>query len=214
MAATPPEPSDGRTTSSVDRIRNAALRCFASRGASATSLRMVAAEAGVSLGMVQHHFTTKAGLIRAVDDYVLAVVSETLAQPIPEPPADSIADFGGRVTRLIAAHPDAVGYVGRALTDGSALGSQLFDELVEIGAQRWKAREKHGLTRPDLDPIWGVLNPLVLALGTWVLRTHIERHLPEPLATPAQLQRWRAAVDALVRDGQLRHRPGRDAGDT
>ena len=212
MAVTRREPSDQRTTSSVERIRDAALRCFASRGVSATSLRMVAAEAGVSLGLVQHHFTTKAGLIRAVDDYVLAAVNEMLAQPIPDPPADSIADFGGRVTRLIATHPDAVGYVGRALTDGSALGSQLFDELVEIGEERWKARGQHGLTRPDLDPIWGVLNPLVLALGTWVLRAHIERHLPEPLTTPAQLQRWRVAVDALVRDGQLRHQPG-DAGD-
>ena len=213
MSATLPGPSDGRTTSSVNRIRDAALRCFASRGASATSLRTVAAEAGVSLGLVQHHFGTKAGLIRAVDDYVLAVVNETLARPIPEPPADSIADFGGRVTRLIAEHPEAVGYVGRALTDGSTLGGQLFDELVVIGEQRWKAREQHGLTRPDLDPIWGVLNPLVMALGTWVLRAHIERHLPEPLTTPAQLQRWRAAVDALVRDGQLRHQPGHDAAD-
>ena len=55
----------------VERIRNAALQIVAIQGVSGTSLRAVAAAAGVSLGLVQHHFATKAGLIKAVDDYVL-----------------------------------------------------------------------------------------------------------------------------------------------
>ena len=53
----------------VERIRNAALRIVAVQGVAGTSLRAVAAAAGVSLGLVQHHFATKAGLIKAVDDY-------------------------------------------------------------------------------------------------------------------------------------------------
>jgi AcrR family transcriptional regulator len=205
MAVTRPRPSEERNPSSVERIRSAALRCFASRGASATSLRTVAAEAGVSLGLVQHHFMTKSNLIKAVDDHVLEVMNTTLAQPIPEPPADSIADIGSRVTWLIAQQPDVCAYVGRALTDGSALGSQVFDSLASLGEARWKTRQEQGVARPDLDPAWGVLNPLVLALGAWVLRSHIERHLPEPLDTPAQLRRWQTATDALLREGQLRH---------
>ena len=47
--------------------------------------------AGVSLGLVQHHFATKAGLIKAVDDYVLAVVITAITQPVPEQ-----IGFGGR----------------------------------------------------------------------------------------------------------------------
>ena len=35
---------------------------------------MVAAAAGVSVGLVQHHFANKAGLIKAVDDHVLGLV--------------------------------------------------------------------------------------------------------------------------------------------
>lgn len=205
MTATRPEPSDERTNSSADRIRDAALKCFASKGASATSLRAVAAEAKVSLGLVQHHFVTKANLIRAVDDHVLEVMNRTLSEPIPEPPADSIADIGSRVTWLIAEQPDVCAYVGRALTDGSPLGSQVFDSLAALGEARWKTRQEQGVARSDLDPAWGVLNPLVLALGAWVLRPHIERHILEPLDSPAQLVRWQTATDALLREGQLRH---------
>jgi AcrR family transcriptional regulator len=191
--------------SSIERIRDAALTSFATHGTSATSLRTVAAAAGVSLGLVQHHFATKAGLIKAVDDHVLAVVRATLSEPIPEPPEDSIADVGKRVTRFIAEHPAVMDYVGHALTDGSSLGIAVFDTLVAMGRDRWNERSEHGETRPGLDPMWGALNPLVLTLGTLILRTHIERHLPEPFATATQLERWQTAVNTLLRDGQLRH---------
>jgi AcrR family transcriptional regulator len=190
--------------SSIERIRDAALKCFAAYGTSATSLRTVAAEAGVSLGLVQHHFVTKAGLIKAVDDHVLAVVTATLSDPIPEPPADSIADVGKRVTRFIAEQPDVVDYVGHALIDGSPLGIAVFDTLFTQGEARWKRRDELGLLRPDLDATWATLNPLVLSLGTLILRGHIERHLAEPLTTPTQLQRWEEAVNAFLRHGQLR----------
>ncbi|MGB9222089.1 TetR/AcrR family transcriptional regulator [Mycobacterium sp.] len=63
----------------VQRIREAALKLSAVRGAQATSIRMVAAAAGVSIGLVQHHFGTKAGLFQAVDEYVIRVLGEVLA---------------------------------------------------------------------------------------------------------------------------------------
>jgi AcrR family transcriptional regulator len=191
--------------SSIERIRDAALKSFATYGTSATSLRTVAAAAGVSLGLVQHHFATKAGLIKAVDEHVLALVTATMSQPIPEPPADSIAAIGNRVTQIIADHPDVLDYLGRALVEGSPLGTEVFDYLVASGRDRWKKRSEHGQTRPDVDLTWAALNALVLPLGTLILRGHIERHLPEPLMTPTQLDRWQASVDTLLREGLIRH---------
>jgi AcrR family transcriptional regulator len=191
--------------SSIERIRDAALKSFATYGTSATSLRTVAAAAGVSLGLVQHHFATKAGLIKAVDEHVLGLVTATMSQPIPEPPADSIAAIGNRVTQIIADHPDVLDYLGRALVEGSPLGTEVFDYLVASGRDRWKKRSEHGQTRPDVDLTWAALNALVLPLGTLILRGHIERHLPEPLMTPTQLDRWQASVDTLLREGLIRH---------
>jgi AcrR family transcriptional regulator len=191
--------------STIERIRHAALTSFATYGTSATTLRAVAASAGVSLGLVQHHFATKAGLIKAVDDYVFGVVIATMSQPLTDPPVDSISEVGGRATQIIAEHPDVAGYVGRALVDGSPLGDTLFDTLLTVGVARWQQRAERGETRPDLDLTWAVINGLVLGLGALSLRTHIDRHLPEPFTAPAQLERWQASVDSLIRDGALRH---------
>jgi AcrR family transcriptional regulator len=190
--------------SSIERIRTAALKIFAIHGTSATSLRSVASEAGVSVGLVQHHFANKAGLIKAVDDYALGVVMAIVAQPMPSPPADTLDEMGSRVNQLVAEHTDVVDYVGRAVVDGSPLGVMIFDMLVGNGTARWHLRGERGETRQDIDLTWATINSLVLALGTVILRTHIERHLAEPLATPAQLERWQAAVNTLLREGLFR----------
>jgi AcrR family transcriptional regulator len=190
--------------SSIERIRNAALKTFGTYGTSSTSLRTVAEAAGVSVGLVQHHFINKAGLIQAVDDHVMSVVISTISQPIPPPPADSIAEMGSRVTRIVADHPEIADYVGRALIDGSPLGAAIFDTLTAFGIARWNQRAERGETRPEVDVTWGALNSLVLALGTMIMRGHIERQLPEPLAAPTQLERWQESVNMLLRDGLFR----------
>ena len=196
--------------SSIERIRNAALKSFAMYGTSATALRTVAAAAGVSVGLVQHHFANKAGLIKAVDDHVLGLVITAIAPPIPELPADSVAEMGSRVTRIVAEHPDVVDYVGRALIDGSPLGATIFDTLAAFGTARWNQRTERGETRPDLDLTWAALNSLVLALGALILRGHIERQLPESFTTPTQLRRWQDSVNTLLREGLFRQQPSDD----
>jgi AcrR family transcriptional regulator len=187
--------------SAIDRIRNAAMKIMATHGASGTSLRAVAAAAGVSLGSVQHHFATKAGLVKAVDDWALAVVVTAITQPIPDTTPDSVAEIGDRVTRMIAEQPEIADYIGRALIDGRPVGDMIFDSLLNSGMARWHRRSERGETRADLDLTWAAINSLVLALGALMMRSHIERHLPEPLTSPAQLERWQGSVNSLLREG-------------
>lgn len=192
----------------VERIRAAALRSLAAHGARATTMRGVAAAAGVSLGSVQHHFGTKAGLIQTVDDYVLRLVTSTMSRPLSEPPTDSVAEIGSRVTNLFAEQPEVAAYLGRALVDGSPVGAQIFDTLFAVGISRWQQRLERGELREDVDITWAAINGLVVALGAISLRPHLDRHLSEPLITPAQLDRWQLAVDMLLREGLFRPLPG------
>ena len=48
-------------------IREVAMRLFADRGAAAVTVREIAAAAGVSPGLVMHHYGSKDGLRDAVD---------------------------------------------------------------------------------------------------------------------------------------------------
>jgi hypothetical protein len=59
-------------------------------------------------------------------------------------------------------------------------------------------------SRGDELVIGGFERMLVLALGTVLLRTDIERHLPGPLTATDQLERWQASVNTLLREGLFR----------
>lgn len=72
------------------RIADALIRVAAEQGLEAVSLRHVAAEAGVTAGMVQHYFSSKDDMMRfaleVVRDYNEARVTAALA-PLGEDPA-------------------------------------------------------------------------------------------------------------------------------
>jgi AcrR family transcriptional regulator len=191
--------------SSAERIRSAALRSCAENGIAATSLRTIADAAGTSVGLVQHYYGTKAALIAAVNDYVVRVISEAVGSaPLPLPPDEALTEMGDRLTTVMAQEPDVFDYLGRALVEGNSVGSEIFDGLVRLSTAQADLFYERDQVRPDLDPLWGVLNPLMLRFSAMILRGHIERHLPEPFSTPTQLRRWDAAVTALLRHGQLK----------
>jgi len=115
------------------RIRNAALDLYAKFGEDRVSLRAVATEAGVTLGLVQHHFKTKTGLRDAVDQLVVDYFAQAIAE---------VPDQGGlgklsaardeAVRRMLRDNPAVVNYVRRSVLDASDDRTHLLDVLVEL----------------------------------------------------------------------------------
>ncbi|OQZ91716.1 TetR family transcriptional regulator [Mycobacterium alsense] len=186
------------------RILDAALEIFSAHGTSDATLQMVAESAGVSVGLVQHHFRTKDGLIEAVGAHALGVVATTMSAPLPQSGVDAVLEVGRRVSLLLADHTSALDYLARLVVDGTPLGAAFFDAMVANGIAQWQHLAESGSTADGLDLVWAALNPLILILGGIVCRRQLDRHLPEPLTSPTQLQRWQDAVNALIRSGQLR----------
>lgn len=75
-------------------IAGALWRVVADRGVAAVSLRSVAAEAGVSMGLVQHYFGTKHQMVGFAMDTVAERVAQRHAAEVahlPQPPAPRAA---------------------------------------------------------------------------------------------------------------------------
>lgn len=201
----PQDQNSAAESASVERIRDVALGLFAVHGTEATSLRMIADAAGVSIGLLQHYFGTKANLVSAIDNYVMDLFGEAVS-PALMTAANPIGDVAHRISSLVAGHVEVVDYLCRALVDATPTGVRIFDGLLEIGRGGWERLAGQGMIRPDADPAWVALHPLVLVLGTFMLRSHLERHLPDAFATPAQLDRWQKATQEFISKGQLRGR--------
>ena len=130
------------------RILQAAVHRFAVEGMSAP-LRAVAADAGVSAGLIIHHFGSRDGLREACDAYVLA---ETRAVK-----SRVVGSAGGADALLVQLaqveeYAPLVGYVLRRLQTGGPLAAQLVDGFVADAVEYLRQGEEAGTVRPSRDP--------------------------------------------------------------
>lgn len=199
-------PASPEDLSPAARIRNAALELFARQGVTATSVRAVAAEAGVSPGLVQHYYPTKSALREAVDRYVLQVTMDAYSGlPDANATAESrVEEIGRRVTALFRDRPVGHRYVARGLVDQDERSLQMFDALARLVLGMVGDDIASGRMPSETDPIWAALHPLVFHFGVVLLEHAIDRQLPEPLRSPEGLERWRQATGRLYRHGLYR----------
>ncbi|GAA1344177.1 hypothetical protein GCM10009594_19940 [Kocuria palustris] len=100
----------------AQRLRASALRLYARQGPTGTGVREIAADAGAAPGLIRHHFGSKAGLTRAVDDLVLSVIAQTLETATAQAgPSDTAAAVGAArdeaFARMLREYPEIAGYL-------------------------------------------------------------------------------------------------------
>jgi AcrR family transcriptional regulator len=199
--------ADSDLTASA-RIRNAALEGFARDGVAATTIRDVAKAAGVSPGLVQHHFKTKADLEQAVNEHVLQIAVEA-SEGVEEATAEAGTEelflaMGERITELVRDHRSALLYVIRSAASGEKAGLDIFDALLTLVNSHVDRLAEEGLLRDHVDRLWLGLQVVILDLGAVLLEPAINRHLPKPLLEADQLDRWRRANTELLRQGLVK----------
>jgi AcrR family transcriptional regulator len=188
--------------STYERIRAAALEGFARKGVEATSIRDVAARAGVSPGLVQHYFSSKAQLRAAVDEHVTEVARAALSVRAVD--GDVVADIAQRLTALVAEHFLALLYVARGVAERDEAAMAIFDTLMKLCRDQLSELRRRGMLRADLDLEWAALHTVLINLGTVILEPGVSRQLGRPFLTKPQVKRWKDATTALFVAGELR----------
>jgi len=114
-----PRAADADLTAKA-KIRNAALDMYAEQGEDRVSMRAVAARAGVTVGLVQHHFKTKDGLRQAVDELIVDYHRSAIERaPRDGSPAEVAAARDDAVRQMLNDNPAVIGYMRRVLLDPS-----------------------------------------------------------------------------------------------
>jgi len=155
------------------RIRQAALALFAEQGFDRTTIRGIAAAAGVSPGLLRHHFGSKQALREAVDAYVLREIRR-LNDEIME--GGERGDLGPSAVSREAIRPFQ-GYLARTLIEGSDTIAALFDEMVDL-TEQWIVRaDKERADPPSIDQRTRAAVFSAMALGVPLLHEHLSRVL-------------------------------------
>ena len=171
------------------RIRDAAIRLFGERGIEGASIRDIAAEAGVSSGLVRHHFGSKNALREACDQYAREQMLRI---------GEEFGDQDG-ITRLdpVALHPVAFPlqlYLVRSMMDGSETATALFLEAVDA-VEQWST--SYGIEPRDRRGYAAAM--AAIKLSVFVFRDQVSKALGEDITTPAGYARiGQAMVDVFA----------------
>uniref|UniRef100_A0AC61U8S1 TetR/AcrR family transcriptional regulator helix-turn-helix transcriptional regulator n=1 Tax=Janibacter limosus TaxID=53458 RepID=A0AC61U8S1_9MICO len=126
-------------------------------------MRRVAADAGVTVGLVVHHFGTKERLREEVETYVVDRFGAAIRSvPVRGSAGDVARGRDEAVATMLATEPDLVTYLRRALLGLSGPDDHLLRRLTELAAEEvaragggWRGRHRPARVHadhPDHDP--------------------------------------------------------------
>lgn len=137
----------GVAASTAERIRDAAVARFGRDGFS-VGLRAIAADAGVTAGLVMHHFGSKEGLRKACDKYVLGVIR---SEKMRAATSGSAAGMLAQLAEIERFGPPAL-YAVRSLQAGGELATAFVEQMVSDAEDYLAAGVEAGTIRPSRDP--------------------------------------------------------------
>lgn len=170
----PSAPETRRTRSpnaspeTAEKILTAAIAAFAEHGFTKSTIRGIASAAGVSPGLVIHHFGSKDGLRTACDDHVFTAITESKAKH---------AEYAAHAMQMIFSDPGMstkIDYLMKSLLDPSEHGQRYFEHYVDL-VEDYIAHGFAGYSfRQSDDPRGQAATIAVLALSPSILAQRLQ----------------------------------------
>jgi AcrR family transcriptional regulator len=178
------------------RIRDAAMELFAAHGVRGTTIRGVAEAAGVSPGLVQHHFGSKQGLREACDDHVMESIRRLKTETLDGGMADP-----GVLSTVVRASVPLRRYLARALVDGSSGAARLFDESVEFTKEMLESPPP-GVLKPRTSDLHAYAVAMTsMSFGVVALHEHLSRALgADTLSVEGYPRLAKALIEVFTQD--------------
>jgi AcrR family transcriptional regulator len=153
------------------RLRNSAIEVFALRGFTA-SMRDIAAHAGVSAGLITHHFGSKKTLREECDSEVLRQYRTVKGDGVAMSPTQTMT----LLTELDEYAPMLV-YILRSVREGGAAGVTFLGNMIEEAVAFSEEGVATGVVRPSRDPRARARFLVTSSLGGLLLQLSLHPHL-------------------------------------
>ncbi|MGK8486159.1 TetR family transcriptional regulator [Nocardia asiatica] len=159
------------------RIRDTAIEVFGEHGFQ-VGVRKIAAAAGVSPGLVNHHFGSKDGLRAACDDRVLQLIRDEKVKTIT---ASSVKAGMLEALAEIEVYAPLVAYMVRSLQAGGPMAESLFEHMTADAEGYLEKAVEAGTIKPSRDPAARARYLMMLNVGATMLYMQMRQHRDEKI---------------------------------
>lgn len=158
------------------RIRESALRLYAAHGAEAVSLRKVARDAGATPGLVTHHFGSRAGLYRAVQDHVVEMFREALDRAATTGSARAVAAARTEsLEQMLAENPAVSDFIRREVLSPVPDDDYLSTALVDLAIEQTERLRADGVLPTEVPSHVQAVQTVVAQLARMLISPALER---------------------------------------
>jgi AcrR family transcriptional regulator len=192
------------------RLLQVAMHQFAAHGFDSVTVRTIASEAGVTAGLIKHHFGSKEGLRDAVDALFLQRAGAAFERALAARQSMDPVSFGDYerawLVRYANEWPDFVAYLRRAIMENSSWGQNLFRRYYDSIRHNVDRMDADGRIGNDVDRLWLPMLYAFLLLGPLILDPHIQSIMGKSTYEPDMWARYSDAFQSLFWHG-AGHKP-------
>jgi AcrR family transcriptional regulator len=180
-------------------LLDAALSAVAERGAKGATVRIIAERAGVTPGLVIHHFATKQRLLAEVDDLVAQQLTDAMS--IPDEVTDAAAALSAvavQLSSLIGSDASLRAYLRRAIADATPAGGRFLQHLIDLTVGSLRNGRSSKSSHSSDEARWQAVQIISINLAATLLEPILRDLGQEDPFTPDQVQKRTAANVAFI----------------
>lgn len=180
------------------QLLEAALLEVAERGAKGATVRMIAERAGVTPGLVVHHFASKDRLLAEVDDLVAQRLTDAMS--VPDDGTDAAADLSAVAVQLslIGSDSSLRAYLRRAIADATPAGGRFLQHLINLTVGTLRNVRSSASSLSSDEARWQAVQIISINLAATLLEPILRDLGREDPFTPRQVQKRTAANVAFI----------------
>ena len=196
---------DSRSAAGKDRLLLVAMKLFAEQGFDSVTVRDISSAANVSVGLINHHFRSKDGLRKAVDDYFInrtgAAIERALEASGNLDP-ELIGEFQRKwIIRHQDEWPEFVSYFRRAIVEASPWGQSLLKRYHDSIRRMIDRLDADGRLKPDVDRVWLPVIYMFVLMGPIVMDPFIKSIYGHSTYEPHMWSRFQKAFTSVIWEG-------------
>ncbi|WP_252259911.1 TetR/AcrR family transcriptional regulator [Erythrobacter aurantius] len=182
-------------------LLDSAISLFSEKGFSSVELREIAAEAGVTVGLIRHYYGTKDDLIDAAVAQVTARLQQVFEKILSGLEADSAEDFidglNERTGKFLLPEYKLLFFLKHMVIELPDKSAPVFKTYFDLFQSELNGLEAIGKINPMVNKVWLSFMLMFVQLGPVFLSRQIEDILGKSVSDPnAAMQR--AANNAFI----------------
>jgi AcrR family transcriptional regulator len=186
-----------------EKLIAAGTKLFGEHGFTGASVRDIAGQAGVSIGLIRSHFGSKEGLRREINDHVLQEIEALYSSVTEHSGTKPLGRVVEDAVEWLERDRGLMLYIRTAFMEQTSCSQEMFDRLLKTLRSFVSQNKENGFLQDGVDEEWAAIYLLFDLLGPAIIEPFAETAFGASMYARPMIERRNAFGRRLMTRGFL-----------